>query len=192
MPPTAVWTVPNLISFIRLALITVFAALLAAEHDGWAITALVAAGISDFLDGFLARRWGQVTRLGRLLDPAADRLLTVAMVLGLAARGIIPWWLVTVLLVRDALVAGALLVAHFRHVESSQVTFVGKCATFGLYVTLPLAYLASVWLPEQQWLHGVAIVGAAVAAVLYWWSGIGYVLDLRTRTRAKMRGEDVS
>ncbi|WP_082110199.1 CDP-alcohol phosphatidyltransferase family protein [Demequina phytophila] len=190
VPSTAVWTVPNAISALRLILIAVFGALLGAEKDGWAIVALAAAGISDFLDGFLARRWGQVTRLGRLLDPAADRLLTVAVVLGLAFRDIIPWWLVAVLLARDLMVGAFLLVAHHHHLESPQVTYVGKVATAMLYVFLPMAYLVRVAFPEWGSLHGIAIVGAACAAVLYWYSGIGYVRDIRARTAAvRARGE---
>lgn len=190
-PSGAVWTVPNVISAIRIVLILVFAGLLAAGLDGWAIAALAAAGVSDFLDGFLARRWGQVTRLGRLLDPAADRLLTLAMVLGLAAREIIPWWLVALLLARDAMVAGALWVAHRHHVESSQVSFLGKCATAGLYIFLPGAYLATVAFPEIPVLHTISILGALAAAVLYWISGVGYVRDLKGRTAIHDAREDV-
>ncbi|WP_172655890.1 CDP-alcohol phosphatidyltransferase family protein [Demequina maris] len=190
VPSTAVWTIPNAISGVRLLLIAVFGALLSADRDTWAIIALAAAGISDFLDGFLARRWGQVTRLGRLLDPAADRLLTVAVVLGLAFREIIPWWLVALLLARDIMVGTVLLIAHHHHVPSPQVTFVGKLATALLYLFLPMAYLVSVAFPQWGALHGIAIAGASVAAVFYWYSGVGYVLDLRARMAAQHgRGE---
>ncbi len=183
----AVWTVPNAISAIRIVLIGVFAALLAAGSDGWAIAALAAAGVSDFLDGFLARRWGQVTRLGRLLDPAADRLLTIAVVLGLAFRDIIPWWLVALLLARDLMVGAALLVAHRHGIESPQVTFVGKAATAGLYFFLPGAYLAAIAFPGTPALHTGAIVGATLAGVLYWWAGLGYVRVLRGRAGVSVR-----
>ncbi|WP_062377876.1 CDP-alcohol phosphatidyltransferase family protein [Demequina pelophila] len=185
-PVDAVWTVPNAISALRIVLIVVFGALLAARQDTWAIIALMLAGFSDFLDGWLARRWNQVSRIGRLLDPAADRLLTVVVVLGLAARGIVPWWLVAVLLVRDLVVAIALVHSHRHHIESPQVTFTGKAATFGLYVSLPLAYLAF-----DRWdtFHTVTIIGAAVAAVLYWISGIGYVRDIIRRSRRGGFGE---
>ena len=182
---TAVWTVPNLISMARIGLIVVFGWLLIARHDGWAITALAAAGISDFLDGYLARRWGQVTRLGRLLDPAADRMLTVVVVLGLAVRGVIPWWLVAVLLARDVVVGIALLVGRARGVAAPQVTFVGKAATFALYVTLPLAFLA-----YERWetVHAAAIAGACVAAALYWFSGVGYARKASRRAHAPAPG----
>src|SRR5664279_5288456 len=116
---------------LRIVLIVAFAVLLARHVDGWAITALVAAGVSDFFDGFLARRWNQVTTLGRVLDPAADRLLTLAVVIGLGLRGIIPWWLVGVLLARDVVVGVALLIGRRRGVGTPRVTFVGKAATFG-------------------------------------------------------------
>jgi len=176
-----VWTVPNAISSLRIVLIVVFAILLATHHDAWAISALIVAGISDFLDGFLARRWNQVTALGRVLDPTADRMLTIAVIIGLALRSVIPWWLVAILLLRDVIVGAALLHARRSGVTTSQVTFVGKLATLLLYVFLPLAYLGY---DRWDWLHVVAIAGAVGAAALYWWAGMGYVVDIRDRARA--------
>jgi cardiolipin synthase len=184
-PSDDIWTIPNVISMVRIVLIFVFTWLLVTEHDGWAIVALSAAGISDFLDGYLARRWGQVTKLGRVLDPTADRLLTFAVVLGLGIRGIIPWWLVGVLFARDIVVGIALLWARSRHVDAPQVTMTGKWATGLLYVFLPLAYLAVVAFPGSEWLHTVAIVGAAAAAVVYWAAGLGYVRDVRNRAAGR-------
>lgn len=171
------WTVPNLITVARMALIVVFGFLLVAEHDVWAIAVLAVAGFSDFLDGYLARRWNQQTELGRILDPAADRILTVVVVLGLALREIIPWWLVVVLLMRDVMVGIALLVGRRRGGSTPSVTFLGKLATALLYVFLPLAYLAVVAFPSWTWLHVIAIAGATCAAALYWWSGIGYARE---------------
>lgn len=181
----AVWTVPNIISMARIVLIGVFGWLLVAGHDLWAITALAAAGISDFLDGFLARRWRQVTHLGRLLDPAADRLMTAVVVIALAVRGVVPWWLVALLLARDALVAVALVLGRTHEVSSPQVTFTGKAATAALYVFLPLAFLA-----YERWdtVHAVAIIGTCAAAGLYWISGIGYVRDVAERLRSAALG----
>jgi cardiolipin synthase len=186
--PTAVWTIPNAISALRIVLIVVFAVLIASHRDGWAIAALAGAGVSDFVDGYLARRWNQVTALGRVLDPAADRLLTIAVVLGLALRSIIPWWLVAILLLRDVVVGAALLYGRRTGVDTPQVTRIGKWATAGLYFFLPLAYLAF-----DRWtlVHGLAIVGATAAAGPYWVAGIGYVRDVqkRARIRAVASGE---
>lgn len=180
--PTAVWTIPNAISALRIVLIVVFAVLISSHRDGWAIAALAGAGVSDFLDGYLARRWGQVTALGRVLDPAADRLLTIAVVVGLASRAIIPWWLVVILLARDAVVGAALVYGRRAGVDTPQVTRIGKWATAGLYFFLPLAYLAF-----ERWglVHTLAVVGAAFASVLYWVAGIGYVRDVRNRARVR-------
>ena len=179
-PTSRVWTIPNIISMLRIVLIVAFATLLARHDDGWAIAALVAAGVSDFFDGFLARRWNQVTTLGRVLDPAADRLLTLAVVIGLGLRAIIPWWLVAALLARDAVVGIALLIGKRRGVGTPQVTFVGKAATFGLYWFLPLSYLA--YGHSDAW-HAVGIWGAAVSAAVYWFAGLGYVRDVASRAR---------
>lgn len=188
-PSEAVWTVPNAISIARIVLIVVFGWQIVAGHDAWAIAALAAAGVSDFLDGYLARRWNQVTALGRVLDPAADRLLTVVVVLALAIRGVIGWWLVAILLARDVMVGIALLAGRSRGVPSPQVTFVGKAATFGLYVTLPLAFLA-----YGRWdgVHTVAIIAACAAAVLYWISGLGYVRDVVRRAHPEEGGASVA
>ncbi|MDE0573098.1 CDP-alcohol phosphatidyltransferase family protein [Demequina sp. B12] len=178
VPSAAIWTLPNVISFVRILLIGVFGGFFFAAQDVGAIIVLALAGISDFLDGYLARRWNQVTKLGRLLDPAADRLLTIVVVFGLAVRDIIPWWLVIVLMARDAMVGSALLYGRVRKTPSPHVTFVGKSATFALYVFLPLAYIS---FDRWDWLHVVAIVGACGAAVLYWVSGVGYVRDIHER-----------
>lgn len=176
---SAIWTIPNAISALRIVLIVVFAVLLATHHDIWAIAVLSIAGISDFLDGYLARRWNQVTKLGRVLDPAADRILVVAVILGLAWRDIVPWWLVALLLSRDVVVGIALAVGKRRGVHTPQVTFVGKLATLLLYFILPIAYLC-----YDRWdgLYIASLIAAVGASVLYWWAGIGYVRDVRRRT----------
>jgi cardiolipin synthase len=186
---TAIWTVPNLISMARIVLIVVFGWLLIAGQDAWAIAALAVAGISDFLDGYLARRWNQVTELGRVLDPTADRLLTIVVVLGLAIRGVLPWWLVAIRLARDVVVGIALLVARARGVSSPQVTFVGKAATLALYFMLPLAFLA-----YERWegIYIAALVGACAAAALYWIAGLGYVRDLSRRAHRESDGASVA
>ena len=179
--PSASWwrlnaTLPNAITLVRIALIVVFVLLLARHEDAWAIGALAVAGVSDFLDGYLARRLGQTSALGRILDPAADRLLTVAVVFGLAWRDIVPWWLVAVLLARDAIMAVVLVWLARRRLATPIVTFLGKLATAALYLFLPLSYLA-----YERWdaVHTVALWGAAAAAVAYWGSAVQYLSQAR-------------
>ena len=104
-------TVPNAISVARLAGVPVFLWLvLGPQADGWAVALLIVAGLSDWLDGVIARAWNQQSRLGQVLDPAADRLYIAATLIGLAIRGIIPWWLVALLVARELVLGAALLV----------------------------------------------------------------------------------
>ena len=176
-------TLPNVITIARIAAIVVFGFLLVRSIDGWAITVLAVAGASDFFDGYLARRLGQTSQLGRFLDPAADRLLTVVVVLGLAWREIIPWWLVLLLLARDVIMGVALLWWHHLGSSTPRVTMLGKSATFALYVFLPLSYLAF-----ERWdaIHTFAIWAAAASAIAYWGSAVQYLAQLRhTRSLAR-------
>src|SRR5882757_3342296 len=101
---TRVWTVPNLLSMLRLAGVPVFLWLvLGPQADAWALVLLMVAGVTDYLDGYLARRLGQTSQLGQILDPVADRLYILAVVIGLALRDIVPWWFAVILPLRDVL-----------------------------------------------------------------------------------------
>jgi len=170
-----VLTVPNLLSFLRLALVPVFLILLVDGLDLLALATLAVSGVTDFLDGFLARRLGQVSRLGQLLDPAADRLYILAALLGLAWRELIPWWLVIVIIARDAmLVVIGILLARMSH-GAFPVNWVGKWATACLFVGLPLLMVSAAWPDVAGFTQPFAWIFAIVGAVLYWWAGILYL-----------------
>src|SRR6476469_3908037 len=99
-----VWTVPNALSVLRLLGVPLFLWLVLGPHaDGWALGVLAASGVTDYLDGYLARRLHQTSRLGEVLDPVADRLYILAVVIGLALRSVVPWWFAIVLPLRDVL-----------------------------------------------------------------------------------------
>ena len=103
-PSSAVLTIPNAISALRLLGVPVFVWLVIGLHaDWWALGLLMASGITDWADGFLARRLNQISTLGSVLDPVADRLYILAVVVGLAWRDFVPWWMVVVLPLRDLL-----------------------------------------------------------------------------------------
>jgi cardiolipin synthase len=138
-----VWTVPNALSLLRLLGVPLFLwLLLGPEADGWAIVVLMLAGISDWADGKIARALNQGSKLGTLLDPAADRLYIVATLVALALRGIVPLWLVAVLVGRE-IVLGVVLVVLRRHgYPALQVHYLGKAATFILLYAFPLLLLA--------------------------------------------------
>jgi cardiolipin synthase len=179
-PEARIVTVPNALSALRLVGIPVFLWLvLVEEADVWAFVVLVVAGATDWLDGYLARRLDQGTRLGVLLDPLVDRLYIAATILGLAIRGVIPWWLVAVLVARDVLLLGLLPRLRRQGRVALPVTYVGKAATFALLWGFPLLLLgtlpvAGVWALAFGWAF------AAWGTFLYWWAGLRYVQQARS------------
>jgi len=167
--------VPNALSLLRLLLVPVFFWLILTSHDAWALVVLLVSGITDYLDGHLARRWHQVSRVGQLLDPVADRLYILATLLGLAWRDVVPWWLVVLVVGRDVLLAFTIPVLARHGYGPLPVHFLGKAATFCLLYAFPLLLLAQLGGP----LATVALVlGWAFAwwgTGLYWWAGWLYV-----------------
>src|SRR4029453_5817232 len=125
-----VLTIPNALSFARLLGVPLFLWLgLGPELDGWALAVLALSGFSDYLDGYLARRLHQSTRLGQILDPVADRLYILAVVIALAIRDIIPWWLAVALPMRDVFLLALLPFLRTRGYNALPVHFLGKAAT---------------------------------------------------------------
>ena len=177
------WTLPNVLSMLRLVGVPIFLWLILSHHDGWALVVLLLSGLSDYLDGKIARRYNLVSRVGQLLDPLADRLYIVSTLLGLAWRQIIPWWLVVVLVSRE--VFGTVLVVVVRRYgyRALPVHFIGKAATFDLLYAFPLILLgqgdnifATIALP----------IGWAFAwwgTALYWVAGVMYAVQTRDIVR---------
>ncbi len=177
-------TIPNALSFARLVGVPVFLWLILGPHaDGWAIVLLLVSGFTDYLDGKIARATGTISRLGQLLDPLADRLYIAATLLGLAIRGIVPWWLVVLLLSRDLVLAVVLVLLKRRGITGLPVHFLGKAATFNLLYAFPLLLLGDGATGTGVTVADVArIVGWAFAiwgTALYWWAGVLYVEQAR-------------
>lgn len=175
-----VFTVPNILSIVRILLVPVFLWLvLGPERDVLALLVLVVSGVTDYLDGKIARSLGQTSRLGALLDPIADRLYILAVVVGLALRGIIPWWLAVALPLRDVLLAAMVPALRTRGYSSLPVHFLGKAATAGLLYAFPLLLLGDGTgaVAELANVFGWAFTIWGVA--LYWWAGILYAFQLR-------------
>ena len=183
-----VFTIPNALSALRLVLVPVFFWLIVAELDGWAIAVLMVSGISDYLDGTLARRWGQVSRVGQLLDPAADRLYIVSTLLGLAFRDAVPWWVVGLLVGRDVLLSLTIpLLARYGY-GPLPVHFLGKAATFNLLYAFPVLLLAHVGGGIGAVARPVGWAFAWWGIALYWWAGWLYVRQAVGLVRAAARG----
>src|SRR5919112_864360 len=139
---TRVWTIPNALSAARLAGVPLFLWLvLGPEKDGWALVVLMVSGATDYADGWLARKLDQTTVVGQILDPVADRLYILAVVIGLALREVIPWWLAVSLPLRDLLMWGLVPLLRTRGYSSLPVHFLGKAATFNLLYAFPLLLL---------------------------------------------------
>ena len=176
-PSDRVLTIPNALSFARILGVPVFLwLLLVPEADLWALALLVLAGITDWLDGAIARATGQTSRLGSMLDPLADRLYIAATLLGLAVRSIIPWWLVGLLVLRELMLVALLPLLRRRGLMSLPVTVTGKAATFCLMWGFPFLLLGSVSGPIGVVAMACGWAFALWGTGLYWWAGIGYVI----------------
>lgn len=174
------FTVPNILSFIRLLGVPVFFWLIVGpKADTAALIVLFASGATDWLDGFLARKLNQFSRIGELLDPLADRLYIVATLLALFVRGILPIWVLVVLLARDLFMLFVLGQAKRLGFTGLPVHFVGKAATMNLLYALPLLLLGtySGWIGQISHIIGWAFLLWGIA--MYWYAGYLYLSQLR-------------
>ncbi|MBF0687539.1 MAG: CDP-alcohol phosphatidyltransferase family protein [Cellulomonas sp.] len=182
-----VLTVPNAISLARLLMVPVFAWLVAQGHDAWALAVLLLSGASDWLDGVLARRMHQVTRLGQMLDPAADRLFILVTLVGLAWRGVVPLWLVAVLVARDVVLAAMLFALARSGYPPLRVHLAGKAGTFAIMYAFPLLLLSE-WPAPVGVVAGVLGWACALWGVaLYWFAGVLYLTQAASVMRRDAR-----
>jgi CDP-diacylglycerol--glycerol-3-phosphate 3-phosphatidyltransferase len=168
--PERIWTLPNALSVLRLLGVPLFLwLLLGPEADGWAVVVLMLSGVTDWADGALARRLGQYSRLGALLDPAADRLYIVATLIAFVLRDVVPFWVVAVLVGRELVLGVMLLVLRSHGYPPLQVHYLGKAATFILLYAFPGLLLA-------DGDGTLAAVCQPIAYALTIWGGALYVL----------------
>ncbi len=183
-PSSRILTIPNLVSFVRLLAIPVFWWVLLVEDDvtlaAWIVFII---GWTDWVDGYLARRLGQVSELGKVLDPVADRLLIASAIIGGLIAGVLPAWLGWGLIAREILMGLVALNLALRGGGTVEVRFLGKAATFALYGAIPAFYLAAAgvleWLMRPVgWLLGI------IGLVLYWYVAFLYIGDSRAKIAA--------
>ncbi|MET7641539.1 CDP-alcohol phosphatidyltransferase family protein [Streptomyces sp. NPDC005438] len=187
------FTIPNILSMARLAGVPLFLWLIlwpefgGPKVDGWALLVLALSGVSDYLDGKLARRWNQVSSLGRVLDPAADRLYIVSTLVGLTWREILPWWITALLLSRELVLLVMVWILDRHGYGPPQVNFLGKAATFNLMYAFPLLLLSdgNGAVATVAGILGWAFAGWGTA--LYWWAGILYIVQVRRLVSADAR-----
>lgn len=186
-------TVPNVLSAVRLVLIPVFLWLLGTEQYGWALIVIVVSSVTDFVDGFIARRFNQVSRIGQVLDPAVDRLFIFSTLLGLAWQDFLPWWLVVLIVLRDVgiVLLGPVLATHGY--GPLPVHHLGKVATFSLLFAFPTLVLGaavpSISAVSDPFGWALALWGA----FLYWWAGAIYLREtIRLVRKDRVDGADAS
>ena len=185
-PADRLLTVPNVLSLLRLAGVPLFLWLLLGPHyDLLAVLVLALSGLTDWLDGKLARLLNQSSRLGAILDPAVDRLYTLSTLLAFGVRDILPWWVVAVLIGRDLVLSLTLPVLRHHGYGPLPVHYLGKAATLCLLYAFPILLLAD---NVQGWLQAVAQAFAVAftgwGGALYLWSGVLYLIQVRLTVRA--------
>jgi len=188
---TRIVTIPNILSLFRLLLIPVFFVLLLTGNLGWALLLIAVSAVTDFVDGYVARHFNQVTRLGQLLDPAADRLFILTTLVGLGLVAVLPWWFIAVIVARDVLllVLGVVLANH--RFGPLPVHHLGKMGTFAILFTMPVLLLAAAF-PQTAWLALPIGWAAGIWGVfLYWWAGVAYALQAARMIR-EVRGAPAS
>ncbi len=182
-------TVPNVITVVRLSLLPVFLWLLFGREDrataAWLLAAL---GSTDFLDGYIARHFNQVSTIGKVLDPVADRLLFFVGAGGIVIDGAVPAWVAAVVLVREVLIAGATLSLAAMGVRRIDVTWFGKAYTLLLMISFPLFLASHSTLGWHEGARTAAWVFAVPGMVLAWYSAALYV-PIAKRALAERDGQ---
>ncbi|MEN8113146.1 MAG: CDP-alcohol phosphatidyltransferase family protein [Actinomycetota bacterium] len=170
-------TIPNVVSVIRILLIPAFIWLVLIEETAWAGLLLGVIGATDWIDGYLARKLDQVTEVGKLLDPVADRLaVAVAVVLGLIV-GVLPAWLGWGIIVREVLIGIGAVYGWTKGIRRLDVRWLGKTATLLLYFGITAFYLADGLRSDVLW--WIALGFGLSGLVLYYAVAVDYVRDMR-------------
>ena len=190
VPGLGLFTVPNAVTLVRLGCLPVFLYLLFGRDDrGSAAWLLAAIGATDWLDGYLARRLRQVSTFGKVLDPTADRLVFLVGAVALLIDGSVPVWFGVATLVREGFVAIVALVLAAAGARRIDVTYIGKCATFGLLIAYPLFLAGASDLFFHRPGRVVAWVVGVPSLVLSYYAAAGYTPLARAALEARREVE---
>ena len=170
-------SIPNVLSFIRLATVPVFIWLFVADETNLAVAIYAAGAWTDFFDGYIARRFNQVTELGKLLDPLADRVFIVALAVALVASDALPLWLALAIVARDVLLLAAFPFVDKRGIRRIRVTFAGKTATAALLCGLTLVAYSETTFPGADLVDEIGFAFVLGGAILYWITAFQYARE---------------
>ncbi|MEM7140480.1 MAG: CDP-alcohol phosphatidyltransferase family protein [Actinomycetota bacterium] len=169
-------TIPNLISLVRLGCIPVFLWLLFSEEDRYAAAWLWGiVGATDWVDGWWARRFDVVSEFGKMIDPVTDRAVLIVGVVAVGIDGSVPWWLVVLTALREAIVSIAVVAITAMGARRMDVTWWGKCATFGLYFAFPLLLAGASDVAGADWYRWAGWACAIPSLVYSYLSAAQYV-----------------
>lgn len=175
-------TIPNVLSLLRLLVMPLVYIDITGDRPLRALIVLAVLVSTDWVDGYVARRFGQVTRLGKVLDPISDRILIILVVVALGVAGIVPWWALGAVVLRDVVVAAVGLAVLARGGSAPAVTRMGKAATFGLMSVFPTFLLAEALGGDvRSVLRVISFVGLGVATVMYYAAAVQYAQVVRAR-----------
>jgi cardiolipin synthase (CMP-forming) len=172
---SAIRTVPNAVTLVRLLLMPVCAYLLTSGRYGWGLVLTALVGSTDWVDGWLARRTGQVSRLGQLLDPLADRLLIASVAIALVVRDVVPWQAALLVVARDLVLLCGWPILKRRGIEPPEVILLGKAATLVLLCALPVLTLGATGVAVADAARFLGLAGLWVGVVMYYLAGAVYV-----------------
>jgi len=179
-----IFTVPNVITLVRLLCIPLFVWLLFGAHRQTAAAILLAAlGATDWVDGFVARRYGQVSTFGKVLDPTADRILVGTAVISILIYGAVPLWFGIATIAREVLVSAMVLLLAAMGAARIDVLWVGKAGTFGLMFAYPTFLLGDGTAGWQEPIRVIAWVTGLVGLALAWWAAGSYIAPARRALR---------
>jgi cardiolipin synthase len=184
-------TVPNAVTAVRLLLIPLYLYLLFGRHaSAQAALLLAVLGITDFVDGYIARHFNQTTTLGKVLDPVADRVFMLTAVLSVAWVGAAPWWFAGATLAREVLVSAATLLLAALGAKRIDVLWVGKAGTFWLMVAYPSFLMGHGTASWQAYFRGLGWVAGLAGLVMAWVALVSYVKPARQALAAGKTGTD--
>ena len=179
-----IFTVPNVITLVRLLCIPLFLWLLFGAHRQTAAAILLAVlGATDWVDGFVARRYGQVSTFGKVLDPTADRILVGTAVISIMIYGAVPLWFGIATIAREVLVSAMVLLLAAMGAARIDVLWVGKAGTFGLMFAYPTFLLGDGTAGWQEPIRVIGWVTGLVGLALAWWAAGSYIAPARRALR---------
>ena len=184
---SGVWTIPNAFTFVRLLCLPLFLyVLFGLENRAAAAWMLGALGATDWVDGYLARRLGQVSEFGKVFDPTVDRLLFLVAVTAIIVDDSMPLWFGVAVLAREVLVGSMMAVATVVYkMPRIDVTYWGKLATFLLMFAVPGFLMGNSTMPGAACFEVLAWILGIPGLVLSYWTGIAYIPQVRRALAAK-------